>query len=100
VEELTKCAHMLLYLNAATWTSGVKSSELAREVKMARRFGIHVLLAHEHPSVADQHCHLAALPRRSKAQLGVAFDSFLNNAEGATPRSLVDAGIYNEIAVR
>lgn len=96
---LPKCQHMLLYLNKATWTSGERvSSSLARDAHLAKHFGVHLLLAHEQPNVADQHSH-APHPAQETAQLGVPFDAFFNNPAGTTPTRLVVKGIYDEIAV-
>ena len=86
---------MLLVLNSATWTRGPEeSAKLASDVKLAHKFGVHVLLAHEQPNVAD-----GLLLWQTTAALGVPFDAFFNNPEGTTPRRLLVAGIYNEIAV-
>ena len=85
---------MLLYLNAATWTRGPdESAKLANDIKLARKFGVHVLLAHEQPNVAD------GLDGHTTSALGVPFDAFFNNPEGTTPRRLLVSGIYTEIAV-
>ena len=90
---LPQCEHFLLYLNASTWTRGAnESAKLARDVMLARKLGVHVLLAHEQPNVAD------GLDAHS-VTLGVPFDAFFNNHEGTTPRQLLVGGIYDEIAV-
>ena len=84
VDQLPGCEAMLLYLTAATWTSGAASVVLAEEVQMAMRGGLRLLLAHEMPGLT---------PGRE----AVDFDHFF--AEGQTPRTLVAAGIYATIAV-
>jgi hypothetical protein len=45
--DLAECDHMLLYLNALTWTRGAESDILADEVAQAMDLGVHLLLAHE-----------------------------------------------------
>jgi hypothetical protein len=48
--ELSECDHMLLYLNAQTWTRGAESDTLANEVREAMDLGVYLLLAHESAS--------------------------------------------------
>jgi hypothetical protein len=50
LSDLAKCDHMLLYLNAQTWTRGAASDVLANEVSLAMDGGVHLLLAHESTS--------------------------------------------------
>ena len=87
--ELGSCEHMLLYLTSKTWTSGEVSAALAHEVCEAQRLGVHLLLAHEMPSV------IADTDERHAC----AFNDFWN--DGWTPRWLLqgDANVYKQIAI-
>jgi len=49
--DLAKCDHMLVYLNALTWTHSPE--ELAAEIREAGRVGLHLQPCHEFPSVVD-----------------------------------------------
>jgi len=85
---LALCDHMLLYLTAQTWTRGANSDALAGEIEEALGLGIHILLAHEMPGIGGQeHRH------------GCEFGAFFACPDGATPRELLNRGIYFEIAV-
>eukprot|EP00966_Prymnesium_polylepis_P054374 1257084-Prymnesium_polylepis.3 len=85
---LALCNHMLLYLTAQTWTRGVENDALASEIEEALGLGIHILLAHEMPGIGGQeHRH------------GCEFGAFFACPDGATPRELLNRGIYFEIAV-
>lgn len=81
---LAECEHMLLYLTRATWTHGEKSDALARDVRNARRAGVHLLLVHESPS------HLGD----NNARLACPFEMFYST--GWTPRVLLDMKIYDQ----
>jgi hypothetical protein len=127
--DLKKCDHMVVYLNGQTWTTQSKSEALAKEVcafavdcavrgprfapcvasprralptqtaavststfaarhcaqvSSAMLAGVHLLLAHEMPGGADQeHRH------------GCEFGLFFSD----TPRPLLIAGIYHQIAI-
>ena len=83
---LGECMHALVYLNGETWTSGAVSEAFATEVECALELGVHVLLAHEMPGVGQP-----------EARHGVDFASFFDS--DSTPKRLIDAGIYNEVAV-
>lgn len=83
-DELTSCDHLLVYLTARTWTSGAVSERFAEEVERAMEAGVHLLLVHEMPGVGGQEVHYAC-----------KFESFF----ATTPRRLLSAGIYHEIAV-
>jgi hypothetical protein len=48
--DLVECDHMLLYLNAQTWTRGSASDILADEVAKAMDTSVHLVLAHESAS--------------------------------------------------
>ena len=96
-KDLPTCEHMLLHLNANTWTRGKETSDkLAHDVISARKLGVHLLLVHEQPNIADEGGGQATPYHKP---LGVPFDAFFNNPEGTTPKQLVIGGIYNEIAV-
>jgi hypothetical protein len=69
--------------------SGDASDAFAQELQTAMQMGVHVLLAHEMPNVAED-------GKRG----GVVFDAFFDNVLGTTPHHLVLDGVYNEIAVR
>ena len=45
------CDHMLIYLNALTWTHDPESLEA--DIREAQRLGVHLQLCHEFPSVLD-----------------------------------------------
>jgi len=49
--DLSKCDHMLVYLNAETWTHDPE--RLAAEIREAMRAGLHLQPCHEYPSVTD-----------------------------------------------
>jgi len=49
--DLSTCDHMLVYLNANTWTH--EPEPLAAEIRQAMHMGLHVLLCHEFPSGLD-----------------------------------------------
>lgn len=87
-DDLEDCDHMLLYLNAQTWTSGNQSELLAEDIKNAMAFGVHLLLAHESLDLTT-----------SEARHACAFESFFSNESGATPSDLIESGIYHSIAV-
>jgi len=80
VEELDKCEHMLIYLTAKTW-----QSTFSDEVSAAFHMGVHPLVLHEMPGTEGQYERRAA-----------SFDFFLQEA---TPKALIRAGIYKDIAI-
>ena len=82
---LEDCEHMLVHLNRETWARGAASDAFAREVCQAMRAGVHRLLVHEVPG--------ARLDDESRA--GCSFEHVIL----ATPEHLLEAGIYNEIAM-
>jgi hypothetical protein len=82
-KNLAVCSRMLLYLNGATWTSGVASDALAEEVEAAMDARVRLLLCHEMLGIGQE----AACP--------VEFDDFF----ATTPQSLLRRGVYDEIAV-
>ena len=77
----------LLYLDGRTWTRGAQSEALARDVAAAMRKGVPLVLAHEMPGLGQGGRH------------AVPFASFFACADGATPASLLKAGIYDQLAV-
>jgi hypothetical protein len=86
LDSLVDCEHLLLHLTSATWTSGEVSAQFADEVCEAHRLGVHLLLAHEFPSMLDD---------ASASQRGAcAFNEFWN--ENWTPKHLLqgDANVY------
>ena len=86
VEDVATCSHMLLYLDARTWSAveGERRVEgLTDEVKAAMRRRVHLLLVHEtepfeylEPDAAERHA-------------GVKFDDLLDSVDGATPIELL-----------
>jgi hypothetical protein len=91
LDALVGCEHFLLHLTSTTWTSGEVSAQFAREVCEAHRLGVHLLLAHEFPSMLDN---------ADTSQRGAcAFNDFWN--DGWTPKYLLkgDANVYKQIAI-
>eukprot|EP00966_Prymnesium_polylepis_P008194 188625-Prymnesium_polylepis.1 len=48
---MSTCDHMLVYLNALTWTH--EPEPFAAEIREAMRVGLHLQPCHEFPSVID-----------------------------------------------
>ena len=88
LRQLEDCECMLVYLTAATWTSGEASVRLAETVGRAMDLEIRILLAHEMLGEGGQ-----------EARRGCDFNDFFGHPDGATPASLLQRGIYNTIAV-
>ena len=88
--ELEQCEHMLLYLTSATWTSGEASAAFTREVELAQRLGVHLLLVHEFPSALDDD---------ASTRGACDFNDMWN--EGWTPKHLLtgEANVYKQIAI-
>uniref|UniRef100_A0A7S2C867 Uncharacterized protein n=1 Tax=Haptolina brevifila TaxID=156173 RepID=A0A7S2C867_9EUKA len=86
LEDLPRCQQFVLLLTGQTWTGGERSAALAAEVEMAMQLEIPILLAHEMPGLGQEGRH------------GVEFSTFFACDEGATPNSLLRAGIYSKIA--
>ena len=84
-DELEQCDHVLVHLNAETWTRGAESDAFARDVCDAMRLGVHRLLAHEVPGARLD----------NEARGGCSFDDIIHT----TPEHLNEAGIYSEIAM-
>eukprot|EP00966_Prymnesium_polylepis_P112698 2606701-Prymnesium_polylepis.1 len=85
-DELAECDHMLIYLNALTWTHEPES--LAADIEEAQRMGLHLQSCHEFPSSLDP-------PGSTRA--AIEFKSIID----ATPRHLKTAqnNIYSQIAI-
>ena len=90
IDELDQCEHMLLYLTSETWTRGEASARFAHEVCEAQRKGVHLLLAHEFPSVLEADGEIT--------RATCDFNDMWN--DGWTPRWLLkgDANVYKQIA--
>jgi len=84
-DALSKCDHMLVYLNAQTWTHDAEP--LAAEIREAQRQGLHLQPCHEMPSVID----------RSSPRSAQEFKAIMD----ATPNDLKKSptNIYSQIAI-
>ena len=85
--QLSRCEHLLLYLNKQTWTRGDASEALADEVIAAFEQGVHVMLAWE------------AIGEGQEARGGVKFEMMFACDAGATPERLLQRDVYREIAL-
>jgi len=83
LEQLKSCRCMLIYLDGRTWSCSAKA-EFAESVRRALELHKHLLLAHEVPGVEPDGRH------------AVQFATFFD--DGATPRALLDTGIYATVA--
>ena len=90
--ELKKCEHMLVLLDANTWTRGAISVEFAKEVKAALKNNIILLLAHERPNLLEEDAD-------DSQRAPTPFERFFSCADGTTPLNLLKCGIYNSVAV-
>eukprot|EP00966_Prymnesium_polylepis_P185028 4288330-Prymnesium_polylepis.1 len=83
--DLTTCDHMLVYLNALTWT--YDPEPLAADIREAMRIGLHLQACHEFPSVIDPGCGRHALE----------FKQIMD----ATPANLKESptNIFSQIAI-
>lgn len=103
LQQVEQCEHMLVYLNGKTWTMGAQSEAFAREVALAMRKGVHLLLAHEMPGPGQWHEEDRRMSENGgqNARHGVDFGSFFEHPQGrgATPTCLLRAGIYRQIAI-
>ena len=88
IEQLRNCDFMLVYLTAQTWTRPDASSMFGSEVGRAMDAGVKLLLAHEMIGVGGQ-----------ESRFGCEFANFFSCDDGATPRQLLERGIYGTIAV-
>jgi len=48
---LDECDHMLILLDARTWTSGTDTARLTVQIHKAMRLGVHIVCVHEQPAV-------------------------------------------------
>jgi hypothetical protein len=85
VDSLGECEHMLVYLNAQTWTH--EPEAFAAEIRDAMLQGIHLQSCHEFPSVIDA----------DSARQALAFKEVMD----ATPADLTKwpRNIYSQIAI-
>jgi len=85
VEDAGACDHMLIYLNADTWTHDPEA--LTVNVSEAQRIGVHLQLCNEFPSVLDP----------GSARKALAFKQIMD----ATPPDLTsgERNIYMQIAI-
>ena len=79
------CDHMLVYLNALTWTHDLEP--FAAEIRQAMHEGLHLQLCHEYPSVTDP----------GSVRQAVEFKQIMD----ATPADLKKwpTNIYSQIAI-
>jgi len=85
VDSLGECDHMLVYLNALTWTH--EPEAFAAEIREAMIQGVHLQPCHEYPSVIDA----------DSARQTLAFKEVID----ATPADLTKwpRNIYSQIAI-
>jgi hypothetical protein len=57
IAQLSTCEHMLVLLDARTWTSGQDTAQLVEHIHCAMRAGVHMICAHEFPSVVGPSRH-------------------------------------------
>eukprot|EP00966_Prymnesium_polylepis_P170987 3952408-Prymnesium_polylepis.2 len=83
--DLSKCDHMLVYLNAQTWTHDLEP--FATEIREAMRAGLHLQPCYEYPSVVDP----------GSARHALEFKQIMD----ATPADLKKwpTNIYSQIAI-
>eukprot|EP00966_Prymnesium_polylepis_P237321 5488807-Prymnesium_polylepis.1 len=80
VDQLGACDHMLVYLNARTWTH--EPEAFAAEIREAMGQGVHLRPCHEFPSVID--------PESSRAALE------FKNIMDATPADVADQHLQSD----
>ena len=73
-------------LDSHTWTRGEGSELFAKEVELAMKAGMHLLLVHEMPGIGQE------------TRWPCDFGKFFQCDEGSTPPSLLKQGIYDESA--
>jgi len=85
VGKLKACDHMLVLLDERTWTSGENTAQLVEDVHCAMRLGVHMICAHESPSLVG--------PSRHECE----FDLMFNH--GWTPAHLTrrPTNLYSEV---
>jgi len=57
VAKLSSCDHMLVLLDARTWTSGEDTAKFVEHIHLAMRAGVHLNCVHEFPAVVGPHRH-------------------------------------------
>jgi len=87
IGQLTACEHMLVLLDERTWTSGEDTAQLVEHIHCSMRAGVHIICAHEFPSVVG--------PPRHECDFDKMFD------DDRTPAHLTrrPSNLYNEPAV-
>jgi len=88
VSMMGSCACFLVYLTSKTWSTREKSAQFADDVRLAMAEGLKLVLAHEMPGVDDLEDRHA-----------INFGAFFSYPDGTTPQDLLQAGIYNSIAL-
>ena len=86
-EQLDACEFFLVVLSGLTWTRGAASTAFAEQLEVALANNMQLLLCHEEPGLEDD------------ARYAVPFNSYFVCNEGATPRKLVQLGVYEKIAI-
>jgi len=88
LQQLGECEHMMVLLSEITWTRGAATTAFVSEVVEATRMGVHRFLIHEIPGarLVDE-----------EARHSCSFERFF--MEDTTPKLLVKAKIYGEIAM-
>ena len=87
MSNLAECDHMLVLLDARTWTSGETTAKLVEHIHQAMRTGVHICCVHEFPSVVG--------PPRHECEFGLMF------GDDWTPAHLTSGptNLYKEIAL-
>ena len=87
ISKLNACDHMLVLLDARTWTSGEDTAKLVEHIHEAMRLGVHVNCVHEYPAVIG--------PPRHTCDFGLMFN------DDWTPAHLTSGptNLYKEIAL-
>jgi len=87
VSKLASCDHMLVLLDARTWTSGEDTAKLVEHIHQAMRVGVHLNCVHEFPAVVG--------PPRHECEFGFMF------GDDWTPAHLTGGktNLYKEIAL-
>ena len=85
--KLAACDHMLVVLDARTWTSGEDTAKLVEDIHAAMKAGVHMNCVHEFPSVVG--------PPRYECDFGLMF------GDDWTPAHLTGGpmNLYKEIAI-
>jgi len=85
--KLASCDHMLVLLDACTWTSGDDTAKFVEHIHAAMRDGVHINCVHEFPAVVG--------PSRHECDFGLMF------GDDWTPAHLTGGktNLYKEIAL-